>query len=124
MDLLKIMKNAPTYSINLIRQPQTVPMIREDEHQLSHDHEHDGQNAHAHEHSEGGWIPLAVSGVTIALGLVLRYIQGATPISDLLLLTTMILSGYKIAEMGLRSLLRKHISINLLIPSPPSAPTP
>jgi Cd2+/Zn2+-exporting ATPase len=90
-------------------------MIREDERQLSHDHEHDSENAHAHEHSEGGWIPLAVSGVTIALGLVLRYIQGATPISDLLLLTTMILSGYKIAEMGLRSLLRRHISINLLI---------
>ena len=35
--------------------------------------------------------------------------------SDLLLMTTMILSGYKIAEIGLRSLLRLHISINLLI---------
>jgi Cd2+/Zn2+-exporting ATPase len=88
-------------------------MIREDEQQLSH--EHDNENAHTHEHSDGGWIPLAVSGVTIALGLALRYIQGATPISDLLLVTTMILSGYKIAEMGLRSLLRRHISINLLI---------
>ena len=90
-------------------------MIREDERQLSHDHEHNGQNAHAHEHSEGGWIPLAVSGVTIALGLALRYVQGPTPISDLLLVTTMILSGYKIAEMGLRSILRRHISINFLI---------
>ena len=35
--------------------------------------------------------------------------------SDLLLIATMILSGYKIAEIGLRSLLRLHISINLLI---------
>jgi Cd2+/Zn2+-exporting ATPase len=90
-------------------------MIREDERQLSHDHEHNGQNAHAHEHSEGGWIPLAVSGVTIALGLALRYVHGPTPISDLLLVTTMILSGYKIAKMGLRGILRRHISINLLI---------
>ena len=35
--------------------------------------------------------------------------------SDLLLIATMILSGYKIAEIGLRSLLRLNISINLLI---------
>jgi len=88
---------------------------------LSHDHDHDHDHevnhkeAHVHEHSEGGWIPLAISGVTFALGLSIRYLQGPTMASDLLLIATMILSGYKIAEIGLRSLLRLNISINLLI---------
>ena len=78
-------------------------------------HEHDPQGAHVHEHSEGGWIPLAISGVTFALGLSIRYLQGATQASDLLLLITMFLSGYRLAETGLRGLLSRHISINLLI---------
>jgi Cd2+/Zn2+-exporting ATPase len=88
---------------------------------LSHDHDHDHDHevnddkAHVHEHSEGGWIPLAISGATFALGLSIRYLQGPTQASDLLLIATMILSGYKIADIGLRSLLRLHISINLLI---------
>ncbi|MFB0558735.1 MAG: heavy metal translocating P-type ATPase, partial [Candidatus Bathyarchaeia archaeon] len=74
-----------------------------------------GEQRHAHEHSEGSWFPLAISVVSISAGLLLRYIRGPTLISDLLLLATMVLSGYKIAEMGLRSLVRRHISINLLI---------
>jgi len=53
--------------------------------------------------------------MTFALGLSIRYIQGPTQASDLFLVATMILSGYKIAELGLRGLLRLHISINLLI---------
>ncbi len=84
-------------------------------HDHDHDHEVNHKEAHVHEHSEGGWIPLAISGVTFALGLSIRYLQGPTMASDLLLIATMILSGYKIAEIGLRSLLRLHISINLLI---------
>jgi Cd2+/Zn2+-exporting ATPase len=84
-------------------------------HGQDHDHEYDQQGAHVHEHSEGGWILLAISGVTFALGLSIRYLQGPTLISSLLLIATMIISGYKIAELGLRSLLLRHISINLLI---------
>lgn len=82
---------------------------------MSHDHEDAHGKSHVHEHSEGGWIPLAVSGATITIGLALRHLHGPALISDLLLLTTMILSGYKIAERGVRSLLHRHISINLLI---------
>lgn len=85
------------------------------DHDHDHDHEVNHKEAHVHEHSEGGWIPLAISGVTFALGLSIRYLQGPTMASDLLLIATMILSGYKIAEIGLRSLLRLNISINLLI---------
>jgi Cd2+/Zn2+-exporting ATPase len=58
---------------------------------------------------------LAISGVTFALGLSIRYLQGPTLISSLLLIATMIISGYKIAELGLRSLLLRNTSINLLI---------
>ncbi len=88
---------------------------------MSHDHNHDHDHkvnhdkAHIHEQSEGGWIALAISGVTFALGLSIRYLQGPTMASDLFLMATMILSGYKIAEIGLRSLFRLHININLLI---------
>ncbi|MBA7602634.1 Cadmium-transporting ATPase [subsurface metagenome] len=85
------------------------------DHSHNDDHGHDKDEAHAHEHSEGGLIPLAVSGITLALGLALRYLYGQSLPSDLLLVATMVLSGYKIAEIGLRGLLRAHISINLLI---------
>ena len=85
------------------------------DHSHDDDHGHDNEGAHVHEHSEGGLIPLAVSGITLALGLALRYLYGPSLPSDLLLVATMVLSGYKIAEIGLRGLLRAHISINLLI---------
>jgi Cd2+/Zn2+-exporting ATPase len=94
-------------------------VIQKDGQSLSNDHDndddHNHQGANIHEHSESGWIPLAISGVTFALGLSIRYLQGPTQASNLLLIATMILSGYKISEIGLRGLLRLHISINLLI---------
>ena len=83
-----------------------------------HDHSHDddsGGHVHGQEHTESGWIPLAISGITIAIGLMIRFTQGPTQLSELLLLATMALSGYKIAELGVKNLLRMHISINLLI---------
>ncbi len=91
---------------------------------MSHDHEHvhEGHDeeghthsAHVHEHSEGGWIPLAISAITLVAGLVLRYLQGPSLYSDLLLMATAVLSGYKLAELGLRNLVRLNISINILI---------
>ena len=93
---------------------------------MSHDHhnhddsdhdDHSGHNhgGHNHEHSEGGMIPLAISVVTITLGLYLRFTQGPVLTSDVLLVATMILSGYSIAEIGIRNLLRGNININLLI---------
>ncbi len=92
-----------------------VPMNSNSGH--GHDDEggHDHRPAHAHEHSEGGWIPLAISGFTIAAGLFLRYLQGPSMLSNVLLIATMILSGYKIAEAGIRGLLIRNITINLLV---------
>jgi len=84
-------------------------------HDDDHDHDHDHEGAHVHEHSEGGWLPLIVSGVVMAVGLALRYVRGPDVVSDLLLVVTMILSGYPIAIIGVKSLLRRSININLLI---------
>lgn len=85
------------------------------EHDHDHNHEASSNGAHVHEHSEGGWLPLALSAIAMVLGLGLRYFQGPSLVSDLLLVSTMILSGYTIAELGLRSLVRGSININLLI---------
>jgi len=84
-------------------------------HDEDHDHDHDNEGAHVHEHSEGGWLPLVVSGVAMAIALGLRYFQGPDIVSDLLLVATMILSGYPIATIGVKSLMRRSININLLI---------
>jgi Cd2+/Zn2+-exporting ATPase len=85
----------------------------DDEKELQHDFS--VNHAHSHENSEDSWLPLLVSSFTIAVGIILRYIQGPTIISDSMLLLTMFLSGYRIVLSGLRSLIRKYISIDLLI---------
>jgi len=85
-------------------------------HNHDHGHNHEGSSgAHVHEHSEGGWLPLVLSAITMVLSLGLRYLQGQSLPSDLLLVSTMILSGYSIAELGLKSLIRGSINVNLLI---------
>lgn len=85
------------------------------DHDHDHNHEASTSGAHVHEHSEGGWLPLVLSAITMVLGLGLRYVQGQSLVSDLMLVSTMILSGYFIAELGFRSLIRGSININLLI---------
>jgi Cd2+/Zn2+-exporting ATPase len=85
------------------------------DHDHDHNHEASSSGAHVHEHSEGGWLPLVLSAITMVLGLGLRYVQGQSLVSDLMLVSTMILSGYSIAELGFRSLIRGSININLLI---------
>ena len=85
------------------------------DHDPDHNHEASSYGAHVHEHSERGWLPLVVSAITMVLGLSLRYFQGQSLVSDLMLVSTMILSGYTIAELGLKSLIRGSININLLI---------
>ncbi|UCH56688.1 MAG: cadmium-translocating P-type ATPase [Candidatus Bathyarchaeota archaeon] len=86
---------------------------RREEH--SHEGEHREGKVHVHEHTKESWLPLAISGVAILLGLASRYLQGPSLLSDILLIGAMIISGYKLAETGLRSLFRGNITINLLI---------
>jgi Cd2+/Zn2+-exporting ATPase len=72
--------------------------------------------SHGDEHLRGGgWIGLTISGVLLASGLILRYLTEFTLASSLLLIAAMLVSGFGIAEAGLRALIHGHISINLLI---------
>ncbi len=80
-----------------------------------HDHSENSEEAHTHEHSGGGLIPLAISTITFSIGLGLRYFQVQSLASEILLVSTMVLSGYSIAILGVKSLIRKSININLLI---------
>ena len=63
----------------------------------------------------GGLIGLVISGASLAAGLLIRYLTGATFASSLLLMAAMVVSGVGIAEAGLRALVHGRISINLLI---------
>ncbi len=88
---------------------------------MSHDHDHDDHDnnkdhkGHNHAHSKGSMLPLALSTVTFAIGLYLRFTQGDSLISDGLLAFTAILSGYQLAILGIKNLIRANININLLI---------
>jgi len=61
------------------------------------------------------WVGLIISGASLAAGLLLHHFSGAILASNLLLLTTMIVSGASIAKSGLRALVHGRISIDLLI---------
>jgi len=61
------------------------------------------------------WAPLAASGALIAAGLVVRYATGMALVADAMLLVAMLVSGYRVALAGLRSLLSGGITIDLLI---------
>jgi Cd2+/Zn2+-exporting ATPase len=82
---------------------------------VGHDIDDEIAGAHIHEHSEYSWLPLIVSGVAMIIGLALRTIKGVDLVSDALLVIAMSLSGYEVALMGVRGLLRRNININLLI---------
>jgi Cd2+/Zn2+-exporting ATPase len=73
---------------------------------MSHSDEH---------HSKSGWKVLAVSGIFLALGILVQIFFGEALVSSLLLLMAMIVSGAGIAEAGIRALVHGHVSINLLI---------
>jgi Cd2+/Zn2+-exporting ATPase len=74
-----------------------------------------GCNEQSKEHSENGWITIAVSGIAFFSGLLIHFLKASVLASSLLLILTLILSGYEIAVSGIRNLLNRHVSINLLI---------
>jgi len=75
----------------------------------------EGLRNHGGDHEEPSWAPLAASGVLIAAGLVVRYATGMALVADAMLLAAMLVSGYRVASAGLRSLLSGGITIDLLI---------
>ncbi len=106
------------------------------EHNHSHNHEHEEEeytrsicktcelsgtcptstlSESSHDHEDKGWTVLALSGLAIALGLVLNYLNLYPPFNKALLLAAMIATGWPLAENGVRNLLQGKIGINLLV---------
>jgi Zn2+/Cd2+-exporting ATPase len=85
---------------------------------MDHDNEHE-HCEHNHEHEHGGgevsvW-GLVFSGVALAAGLTLNYVYGRSVYSDAVLLAAMIVAGYTIAISGVKALLHRRVTIDLLL---------
>ena len=81
-------------------------------------HEHHDHDEEFHSHEEGSGASawgLVFSGVALAVGLAVNFIAGPSVFSDLLLLVSMVVSGYSIAVSGGKALLHGRVSIDLLI---------
>ncbi len=71
---------------------------------------------HGHEKEAGASVwGLVFSGATLAIGLVISFVVGPSIFSELLLLVSMVVSGYNIAVSGWKALLHGRASIDLLI---------
>jgi Cd2+/Zn2+-exporting ATPase len=79
------------------------------------EHSQHGESFHDHEGGEGGIRGLVFSGVALLIGLVLNYYQGQTLLSDAVLLAAMLVAGYSIAISGVKALLHRRVTIDLLL---------
>ncbi|MCX6647808.1 MAG: cation-translocating P-type ATPase [Candidatus Bathyarchaeota archaeon] len=79
------------------------------------EHGHHGEGIHSHEGGEGSVRGLVFSGAALLVGLALSYIQGRTLLSDAVLLAAMLVSGYAIAVSGVKALLHRRVTIDLLL---------
>jgi len=71
--------------------------------------------SHDHTHEKGGWNTLVAAGVAIALGIMLETLGAYPEASQSLLVAAMAVTGYPLAEKGVRGLLKGRIGINLLV---------
>ena len=81
-------------------------------------HERHDQDEGFHGHKEGGGASkwgLVFSSVALAVGLIMSFILGPNIFSNILLLASMLVSGYSIAVSGVKSLIHGRVSIDLLI---------
>ena len=72
--------------------------------------------AHEHTHEkEESWTGIIISAVIIAAGLIAEFITQTELIPHLLYLAVMIYAGYPIAKSGVKALLNRNITIDILI---------
>jgi Cd2+/Zn2+-exporting ATPase len=72
--------------------------------------------AHEHTHErEESWTGVILSAVILAAGLIAEFITNTILIPHLLYLVVMIYAGYPIAKSGLKALLNRNITIDILI---------
>ena len=72
-------------------------------------------DSHGHTHEKGGWTTLTAAGVAIALGILLETLGAYPEASQSLLVAAMAVTGYPLAEKGVKSLLKGSVGINLLV---------
>jgi len=72
-------------------------------------------DSHGHTHEKGGWTTLTAAGVAIALGILLEILGVYPEASQSLLVAAMAVTGYPLAEKGVKSLLKGSVGINLLV---------
>jgi Cd2+/Zn2+-exporting ATPase len=73
------------------------------------------KQSHGHPHEKGRWNTLIAAGLAIALGILLETLGVYSEASQSLLVAAMAVTGYPLAEKGVRSLLKGSIGINLLV---------
>ena len=73
------------------------------------------EHSHSHKEQEGSVWGLVFSGVALAVGLALLYLQGRTLLSDAIFFAALVVSGYEIAYSGLKALIHRRITIDFLL---------
>jgi Cd2+/Zn2+-exporting ATPase len=76
-------------------------------------HSHDKNNSKTEEPEN--WTPLAISASALLFGLIIEWIAGSWILSTILFLVSMLLAGHEIANVGVRSLMKRHVTIDLLV---------
>ncbi len=80
--------------------------------------EHPDDSIRGGEHDHGALassLGLVVAAVLLAAGIVVSYLLVRSMVTDALLIASMVISGYGIAIAGIKSLLRRSITIDLLV---------
>lgn len=70
---------------------------------------------HSYSREETSWTNTIIIGLMIATGIVLEYLGIGGPASSIILVTAMIVSGYRMAINGVKSLLKGNIGIDFLV---------
>ena len=78
------------------------------------EHRHSEEGSHDHSGEVAPW-GLVFSGIALAVGLASSFLSGPSLVSDAALLAAMIVSGYTIAISGVKALIHRRVTIDLLI---------
>ena len=86
--------------------------------QGAHEVEHPNDAVHGRENGHGAVasnLGLVISAALLAAGIAVSHLLVRSVVTDVLLLASMVISGYGIAIAGVRSLLRRSVTIDLLV---------
>lgn len=76
---------------------------------------HDHGHSHGHSHEKTSWNKTIIIGLAIASGITLDYFGVGGPLSTIILVSAMIVSGYQMAINGFKGVLKGNIGIDFLV---------